>query len=133
MARVSFKQIVREITPFLNEDEILLSAGIFKERASVGLLMLTRFLARFYMPEFFAGVTDQSVIILPLDRESRHVNDDRVFRLDFSAVEFKGNSFLVYREKGSPLELRFASECFYVEDFNKNEFIGAVYHGKFSQ
>lgn len=124
-------QLQNEFIPHLKPDETITALGLFKKDPSTSQLFLTRGIARFAAREFYAAVTDQRLIILPIC----HVNGEKVtanpLEATFTNSEIDENIFnepvLIVRTEAleKPLTLRFKTRM-QTLGLDKVDFIAAL-------
>lgn len=136
MSYINQTQIKKMISQYLSEGEHLVSLGILKRVPPTSYLLLTRGMAWILAKEFYVGVTDQRLIILPGPKQfwERRLEQSVIFA-DFIDVEFYtdplNNTILDVQKlyKGVPLKLRFKPR-FNFEGMDQFDFITAVKQGK---
>jgi len=136
MSHKSYQQLRQVISQYLLPEENLVSIGLFKRVPPTGILFLTRGIAWFLAQDFFVGVTDQRLVILPVSKGKQKTKwfEDVIYanfdEVDFSEDIFR-NSFLKVQKifKGEPLKLRFKSRHRYT-DQDQFDFIGITRQGK---
>lgn len=136
MSRINQNQLKEDISRHLSSDERLLSIGVLKRVPSTGLLLLTKGIGWFLTEDFYVGVTDQRLIILPETSKGdvRVLGEDVIFA-DFTEVMFYTDAFnntildihKIY--KGNPLKLRF-KPGHQIQGTDQFDFIAAVTQGK---
>lgn len=136
MSHINQSQVKKIISQYLSKAENLITIGILKRIPPTSYLLLTRGMAWIFSKEFYVGVTDQRLIILPESKRMRGegFEEEPIFA-DFDEVEFYtdplNNTILDVQSmyQGVPLKLRF-KPGYAFEGTNQFDFIAAVKQGK---
>jgi len=139
MDPISHQKLMQEISKYISSEEKLVSFGIFKRIPSITFLLLTKLLAWVLTEDFYVGVTDHRLIILPLIKRIRGkaLYGDVIYA-EFDEVSFKEEylnvTILSVKKtfKGQPLNLRF-KYGYQSQGYDPFEFIAAVQQGKSAQ
>jgi hypothetical protein len=138
MARISYQEIIEEISKYLTSDETLISVGIFKRVPPASMLLLTRGMAWFLSKEFYVGVTEQRLFVLPLlNKTGKKLIFEEMISAGFDEVDiyqgFINETILDLRKsyKGKPLKLRFKT-LLIDQAMDPFDFIAAIKQGKAS-
>ena len=129
-------QVKKAISQYLLEEEQMVAIGVLKRVPLTSHLLLTRGMAWIFAKEFYVGVTDRRLIILPGSKPKRGegFGEEPIFA-DFDQVAFYtdplNNTILDVQKiyQGVPLKLRFKTG-FQFEGMNQFDFIAAVKQGK---
>ena len=112
------EQVDKEFSQYLSTDERVKASGFFRKVPSIRMWMLTRGFARFFSKEFLVGVTDQRVLVIPINRvEGKTVYGDAL-NINTQDIRFGFGWFndLIVRfrlsDSNHRLKLRFASGPF---------------------
>ena len=130
MKTISRSQVEQIISGYLQNEEELVSVGIFKQMPSITWLLLTRGMAWFLTKAFYVGVTNQRLIVLPFTIRSEEGFEEPIFA-DFGETQLYNGPFnntvleiqKIY--KGEPLKLRFITGRF-SQGFDLYEFVAAL-------
>ncbi len=131
MSYINQSQIKKDISEYLDEEEYLVSIGIFKKVPTTSWLLLTKGMAWIFAPIFYVGVTNKQLIIMP---ESRYTRGEGVVFAGFDEVGFYNdplsNTIMDIQKiyDGAPLKLRFKSG-YQFEGMDQFDFIAAVKQG----
>ncbi len=136
MAYANPKLIEKWFSEYLYGEESMVSIGVFKKVPSTGWLLLTKGMAWLLSQQFYVGVTDRRLIILPASRNKRQdwMQDNMIYA-GFDEVEFYGdalnNTILDVHKiyEGEPLKLRF-KPGYQFHGMDQFDFIAAVKQGK---
>ena len=136
MERLAHHPIATAFAQYLEAEENLVSVGGFKKVPTTSFFLLTRGIAWMLTQDFYVGVTNQRIIVLPVSQKrfGEMVFDDAFF-VSFDAVELTedlfNNTILKIQKlyRGYHLKLRFKTRD-QTADWNPFEFIAAVQHGK---
>jgi len=136
MAYINQKLIKKAFSQYLSSEEHLLSIGVFKKVPSTKWLLLSKGMVWLLSREFYVGVTDQRLIVLPASKAKRLSGmEDDVIAAGFDEVEFYtdalNNTILDIQKiyQGEPLKLRFKSG-YRFQGMDQFDFIAAVKQGK---
>jgi len=136
MARINQTKVEKELSQYLSSEEHLISIGVFKKIPSTGWLMMTRGMAWVLSQQFYVGVTDQRLIILPdLRNKNQKGMGENVIYAGFDEVEFFTGAFnttildVQKHFEGTPLKLRFKPD-YQFQGMDQFDFIAAVKQGK---
>jgi hypothetical protein len=130
MRYISRSQVEQVISGYLQNEETLVSVGIFKQMPSITWLLLTKGMAWFLTRAFYVGVTSQGVIILPYTTRNEEKFEDAIFA-DYDDTQLYNGPFnntvleIQKMYKGEPLKLRFITGRF-SQGFDLYEFIAAL-------
>ena len=132
MRRISSDHIERELSEYLSDGENLVSIGIFKKVPTITWMLFTKGFAWLLTQEFYVGVTDHRLIILPRSVNKRSVESfEDVIYADFGEVRlyegpFRNTMLDIHKMyKGQPLSLRYKSD-YIPEGIDLYDFITAV-------
>jgi len=136
MAYINPTQIEKWFSEYLFGEERLMSIGVFKKVPSTGWLLLTKGMAWLLSQEFYVGVTDQRLIILPTSkRKTQNWMQEEMIYAGLDEVDFYGdalnNTILDVHKiyEGEPLKLRF-KPGYQFHGMDQFDFIAAVKQGK---
>ncbi len=114
LSRLKQDEIKSAFSQYLGRGEQVLAIGVFKKMPSTGWLLLSKGMAWFFTPEFYAAVKDRRLIFLPASRfKGRMRAEEDVFTAELDEVELSSdalnNTILDIRKSydGEPLKLRF--------------------------
>ncbi len=111
MKYISRSQVEQVISEYLQNEEELISVGIFKQLPSITWLLLSRGMAWFLTRAFYVGITNQRVIILPFTMRSEEGFEEAIFA-DFSDTQLYNGPFnntvleIQKMYKGEPLKFK---------------------------
>lgn len=136
MERLAHHPIATAFAQYLEAEENLVSVGGFKKVPTTSFFLLTRGIAWMLTQDFYVGVTNQRIIVLPVSQKRfGEMVFDEPFFVSFDAVELSedlfNNTILKIQRlyRGYHLKLRFKTRDQTV-DWNPFEFIAAVQQGK---
>ena len=131
MSNQFYNQLTGRFLPYLAEDEKVVTAALFKKIPPVPNLILTRGFVRFFSHEFQVAVTNQRLLIIPIQK----IGDEKVFQeaisVAFEAVKIGKDLFNdpileVHSERlERPLKLRFKPVAKAL-GLSKYEFVAAI-------
>lgn len=125
------EKIIEQINAHLDKDEDLLAVGGFEKRPSYAAVYFSGGLARFSNKHFHIGVTNKRLIVLPLKWSNNNPENEYQFDVTLQDVEIKGNKLILNSPQlDKPLKLHFLFGIKSVTGLSRDEFIGAVYHGR---
>ncbi len=124
-------KIIKQMNEHLEKGEELLSVGGFKKRPSYAAVYFSGGLDVFARKHFHIGVTNKRIIILPLKWPNNHPEIELKFDVSFDGLEIKGNKLVLNSPLiDKPLKLHFLFGINAITGLNRDEFVGAVFHGK---
>jgi len=132
MKTLTQTQLNKIFSPYLSDEETLVSVGIFKKVPSISWLLLTKGFAWLLTQRFFVAVTDQRVILLPeTNNRSQIPIAEQAIVAAFDDVALSNDplkNIILMVDKtfnGEPLNLRFDGRMM-IKGVDQFDFIAAV-------
>lgn len=135
MFRKSVKRIVKEISPYLKDNEKIESMGVFRKIPTTMMMMFTRGMAMYFVKMNLIIVTDSRIIVFPVIKENEGKLGEPVESVGFDDIQFSEHWLystvmeIDLPDEDLPLRLRFSGQNRSL-GLDKNDFIGAVYKRK---
>ena len=103
-------RIKRELEQFLEHNEELISVGYLQTRTSIAARALTMGYSNLANQGHYIRLTNNRVIIVPLNRMTYKPKKDEVFSVSFDEVEIEGDKLLIQSpNKNKPQKYHFMS------------------------
>ena len=116
--------IKRILTKYLESDEELISVERMQTRTPVVARALTLGMSNLANRDYFVGLTDSRLIIVPLSRMGGWQKKNDVFSIKFNDIEIKNDKLLICpKGKYKPIKFHFMSGIKAFTKLDKNEFL----------
>lgn len=127
MASIGRNLIMKQLPKYLNEGESILSVASLN-KFSYGQELLTKGLLFYFNKSFYVGITNESVILMPLNYWSGKVDKEKVTRFHPKNVKLEDSKLYFTvdpNEKPIVLKLQFGIKS--ISGLDEDEFIQAYY------
>ncbi len=133
MAAIGRNLILKQLSEYLFEGERVLSVASLT-KFSYGQILLTRGILYYFNKSFHVGITDEHVILMPLNNWTGQVDKEKVTRFPPDSVKLEDSKlyFTVNpNEKPIVLKLQFGMKA--LSGLDEDEFVEAYYSLKNSK
>jgi len=121
---INTKALFNKIQPFAEQDEEILSCGMFEAQSSLMASALTWGLSNRY---HYIAVTSKRVLVLPLSKTTTKPIKEEVYSVSPTDVLVEKNHLIIQRPKdGKEIKFAFKFGLSALSGMNKEDFINAL-------